>query len=560
MIAPTLVTVLTPNAEGFRKLQTIRSDPAAQFAELVQTDLLAMPIYSPVALLAEVDVPIAPVQIRFLFDATHVPQQVAPVLKPDSTNTIEASESPILPASSLTGVPPTPPLTPSLGGVAEVPLPGRQTGRPTDKPDRAAEIADSPADPLIPEAFEPQVTFESSPLVVPVLAGNPPATPFDISVQIAPPPYPSILEIVATTEPVTLINAADPSAAESQSVNRLDRSSGLIAQRMPPTNMALPSFGAEGQNNASPETDVLEHKRPPQSANPMAEEVRSLPPVPSGTQSLPPQDGQRVSRPLPADEAVKSMIELPAPITSMSMVSAAIEAGTPVAVPSPLTTGKPPPRSVASPPAGADRARFFESVPLQGRDALQRGEGPAGLGQTPRAVAAVPDPVLLQTGSADPVIELASGDVQRPAAIGTDSVRTAQSLAEHAPRVIETIAHAARALVDRPVELALNPEELGRIRMTLQATDGGMSVQLTVERPETLELLRRNIDLLAAELRQAGYERLSFGFTGDQQAGGQPMPRPASPAAPIMETDVPIADPQHPLRLSHAEEGLDLRI
>ncbi len=560
MIAPTLVNVLTPNAEGFRKLQTILSDPAAQFAELVQTELQAVPTYPLVALLAEMDVPIAPVPIRFSFDATHAPQRVAPVLRTGSTNTIGASESPILPASSVTGVPPAPPLMPSLGGVAEVPLPGRQTGQPADKPDRAAEITDSPADPLIPEAFKPQVTFDSASRVLPVLAGNPPATPFNLSVQVAKLPYRSILEIVATPEPVTPINAADASAAESQSVNRPGRSSGLIAQRMPPTNVALPGFGAEGQDNASPEMDVLEHKRPSQSANPMAEEGLSVPPVPLGTQPLPPQDGQRVSRPLPADEAVKSMVELPPTTSSMSMVSAAIEAGIPVAVPSPLTTGTPPPRSVASPSVGADRVGFFASVPLQGRDALQRGEGPAGSDQTPLAVAAVPDPVLLQTGSPDPVIELASGDVQRPAASGIDSVRTAQSLAEHAPRVIETIAHAARALVDRPVELALNPEELGRVRMTLQATDGGMSVQLTVERPETLELLRRNIDLLAAELRQAGYERLSFGFTGDQQAGGQPMPRPASPAAPIMETDVPIANPQHPLRLSLAGEGLDLRI
>lgn len=560
MIAPTLITVLTPNAESFRKLQTILSDPAAQFAELVQTELQAIPTYPPVALLAEMDVPIAPVPIRFLSDSTHAPQRVAPVLGTGSTNTIEASESPIVPASSVTGVPPTPPLMPPLGGVDEVHLPGRQTSQPADKPERAAEIADRPADPLIPEVFEPQVIFESAPLVLPILAGNPPATPFDLSVQVAPTAYRSILETVATTEPVTPINAADPSAAQSQSANRPDRSSDVTAQRMPPTNVALPSFGPEGENNASPETDVLEHKRPPQSANPMVEEGRSLPPVPSGAQPLPPQDGQRISRPPPADDAVKSMGELPTPKSSMTVVTAAIEAGIPVAVPSPLTTGKPPPRSVASPPAGADRARFFASVPLQGRDALQPGKGSAGSDQTPHAMAAVPDPVLLQTGSGDPVIELASGDVQRPAAIGIDSVRTAQSLAEHAPRVIETIAHAARALVDRPVELTLNPDELGRVRMTLQATDGGMSVQLTVERPETLELLRRNIDLLAAELRQAGYERLSFGFTGDQQAGGQPMPRPASPAAPMMEADVPIADPQHPLRLALAGEGLDLRI
>ncbi len=69
---------------------------------------------------------------------------------------------------------------------------------------------------------------------------------------------------------------------------------------------------------------------------------------------------------------------------------------------------------------------------------------------------------------------------------------------DHAPRVIQVIADAARALQDRPVEVTLNPEELGRVRLTLRSVDGSMSVSVAVERPETLDLLRRNIDMLAS--------------------------------------------------------------
>ncbi len=165
---------------------------------------------------------------------------------------------------------------------------------------------------------------------------------------------------------------------------------------------------------------------------------------------------------------------------------------------------------------------------------------------------------------ADPAIDLAAAEVQRATSPAAESGRTAPAFAEHAPRVIETIAHAARALADRPVELVLNPEELGRLRMTLVPSDGGMTVQLTVERPETLELLRRHIDLLASDLRQAGYDRLSFGFAADQQAGGQPTPEHANRQETATQQDTaPVTNPaQQPgmLSLTLSEGGLDLRL
>ncbi|MFN3273893.1 MAG: flagellar hook-length control protein FliK [Paracoccus sp. (in: a-proteobacteria)] len=54
-------------------------------------------------------------------------------------------------------------------------------------------------------------------------------------------------------------------------------------------------------------------------------------------------------------------------------------------------------------------------------------------------------------------------------------------------------------------EIALAPEELGRLHMVLTGHDRPQLV-LWAERPETLEMLRRNVDLLTAELRDAGVE------------------------------------------------------
>lgn len=84
-------------------------------------------------------------------------------------------------------------------------------------------------------------------------------------------------------------------------------------------------------------------------------------------------------------------------------------------------------------------------------------------------------------------------------------------------RLAETIAQ----LPDRPVEVTLSPEELGRVRMSLSTHDGTLTMSVTADRPETLDLLRRNIDQLAQDFRELGFRDLSFSF-GDRPARQSP--------------------------------------
>lgn len=81
----------------------------------------------------------------------------------------------------------------------------------------------------------------------------------------------------------------------------------------------------------------------------------------------------------------------------------------------------------------------------------------------------------------------------------------------------QQIAEVARMMPDRPVELTLSPEELGRLRMTFTVEGNTLSVALSAERPETMDLMRRHIDALAQELREIGYDDVSFDFA---QGGG----------------------------------------
>lgn len=92
------------------------------------------------------------------------------------------------------------------------------------------------------------------------------------------------------------------------------------------------------------------------------------------------------------------------------------------------------------------------------------------------------------------------------------------------PLVTAQIAEAARTLREGQMEVTLVPEELGRVRLTMTPSEAGMAVTIMAERPETLELMRRNIELLARDLSNQGFENLSFNFGGSGSGASQSTP------------------------------------
>lgn len=93
----------------------------------------------------------------------------------------------------------------------------------------------------------------------------------------------------------------------------------------------------------------------------------------------------------------------------------------------------------------------------------------------------------------------------RPAAL------TPSTQVETPRQVAVQIADAVRS-GEKPIELKLNPAELGRVRLALAPGDGVMMVTVLADRPETLDLMRRHIDMLAQELRAIGYGSTAFSF------------------------------------------------
>lgn len=111
----------------------------------------------------------------------------------------------------------------------------------------------------------------------------------------------------------------------------------------------------------------------------------------------------------------------------------------------------------------------------------------------------------------------------------------AAGAAETARAVAAQLAEGVAQRGGNEVEITLSPEELGRVRLALSGAEGTMAVTVTAERPETLDLMRRHIDVLAQELRDMGFAKLSFSFgqgNAQSRSGGDlPTDQPAAAVA-----------------------------
>ncbi len=139
-------------------------------------------------------------------------------------------------------------------------------------------------------------------------------------------------------------------------------------------------------------------------------------------------------------------------------------------------------------------------------------------------------------------------------------VQQASAAGPHAGAVIRQVMDVIVQARDGQMELRLNPEELGRVRLHFQPSEqGAMILTISAERPETLDLLRRNIDQLGRELAAMGYENTSFNFGENRRGTGQSV---ADSHADTVETSPgPAADmPAGDTPISRPQDGLDLRL
>jgi len=168
--------------------------------------------------------------------------------------------------------------------------------------------------------------------------------------------------------------------------------------------------------------------------------------------------------------------------------------------------------------------------------------------------------IVPETAESLEPLDFPTGEVNRhvePAMTRTNPAVTTPEIPRHVAR---QLADVARQMPDRPVELTLNPEELGRVRLTFTLTDGGINVAVLVERGETMDLMRRHIETLAQEFRDMGYSDVGFQFSqngqADTDAGDDATGHGQTVNAPLPEPEF-----TPPAKLSlEPSTGLDLRL
>lgn len=155
-----------------------------------------------------------------------------------------------------------------------------------------------------------------------------------------------------------------------------------------------------------------------------------------------------------------------------------------------------------------------------------------------------------------------------PTPLGT--LATGSLTATSVPHLAAGIATTLHHRADGTTEIALSPEELGGVRLRLEADvqdPERVVVHLAFDRPETMDLFRRHADQLAEAIRAAGYAeaRLDFGQagTGPEAGNGQGSADDlgkAAAALPANATDPGLA-PDRPFPIRPAgTAGLDLRL
>ena len=165
------------------------------------------------------------------------------------------------------------------------------------------------------------------------------------------------------------------------------------------------------------------------------------------------------------------------------------------------------------------------------------------------------DPALAPIAEPTAGLLASSSDAPRATSVGPAAVPGSLEQARH---VSQQLSVAVARTGPGTTDIALNPPELGRVRLTLTAQDTTVVLHIMADRPETTDLLRRHIDMLAQEFRDIGYSSLSFTFGDGKPSANASASQDSVPSRPLTDTDE--ADVGRPRSATLAVGGLDLRL
>jgi flagellar hook-length control protein FliK len=122
----------------------------------------------------------------------------------------------------------------------------------------------------------------------------------------------------------------------------------------------------------------------------------------------------------------------------------------------------------------------------------------------------------------------------------------------------------ARITAEKVIEVSLNPAELGRLKLSLTPAENGLIINVTAERAETIEMVRRNLADLEKAFSEMGHENITFSF--DQHDGFKDQATRQHTEAHSDDVDrsdqvtlIPKLSIQHPHDLT-TPVGIDIRV
>lgn len=404
---------------------------------------------------------------------------------------------------------------------------------------------------VVPARPQPQAPVPAAAMPRRMATEGPPRSPVATAGMITPPAE-SLLPVAAQADrprpaPVAPAPAPDAVAAPAATPPTIAAPRTVAT---PPTTAAPPSV-------AAPPTIAT----PPTAAT--APAVTAFAPTPHPeTESRAPAPGARAAAESPPDPPSTPPHTRAGPPAIDPHLAPAQPRGAaawqpPPSVPAPAAPAAAIPRH----PGADDPAAAPPPVALVATDAARSRDRPVARQAAP--VFAIADGLAPEPMVAAPA-QPARPDLPAfaPLAVPTSGALDAPDLPA---RVTRQLATTVVATGNGTAELALAPEELGQVRMSIRQDDGVTLIHIIADRPETADLMRRHADLLLRDLSDSGLgtARLSFGDGGGQN-GRSPQRQDGTGAPPTgtPPTGAPPEPPQvgEPRHRPAPGRSLDLRL
>ena len=109
------------------------------------------------------------------------------------------------------------------------------------------------------------------------------------------------------------------------------------------------------------------------------------------------------------------------------------------------------------------------------------------------------------------------------------------------------------------LEVTLDPPELGRVEISIEVADQSLRATIAADRPITGDLIRRHLDLLHEQFRDAGFADVELSYSGEHGNGPEQRSGEAAPASAGTDAQEAAATTASALDSASAER-IDIRL